>query len=761
MRLSNQNLSIRVRLTLLAIISSAVAVLIACGAFTVHGMHVLRKARVAQLRTQAEMLLSNSAAVLLFNDAGAGKELLASLSSTPDIRQAVLFTSDGQSLARFLRKDSENGSLVVHVPKFDGKEHRFSTDDRLEIVMPVKEGDDLVGTLYLEVGTEDLAQQTAEYQSVMFVVVAIALLVALVLTLLMQSGIARPVQNLAAVSSRIADEDDYSLRVEGWASGELGTLYSAFNNMLDQIQVWKAALRTTNVELESARDSAEAANSAKSQWLANMSHEIRTPLNAILGFTELLRSSADESERKEYLDIIHGSGQHLVSLIDDILDLSKIEAEHMEVEKIDCSAHQLIAEVMAVMCVRANEKGLDLSYHWHGPMPVTVRTDPSRLRQILINLIGNAIKFTECGGVRVAAKIEGSGYESQLVVSVTDTGIGIPEDKQSSVFEAFRQDDNPVTRRFGGTSLGLSISQRVAQRLDGVLSVNSSPGEGSTFTVRVKTGPIEFFMPAEFERTGELVSVCLTATEDVTELRARILVVDDGDINRKLIRLALQKKGADVVVADDGLAGLEAAVEGDFDLVIMDMQMPVMDGYTATRKLRDAGYVGPIIALTANAMRGDMGKCMEAGCSGYLSKPVDPGELVSVVDKTLAGVERLDANEITTQVEIAQGDAKMSIESTLPTNDPDCCEVVVEFIEQLNDCLAELDEALAASEWKTLGERAHWLKGVGGTAGFRCFVAPSQSLMTQAGDCNSSGAEVEIQRLRVLAARLVTPAHTT
>ncbi len=645
MKQRRSSLSIRVRLALLAVVSSGVAILVACAAFAFHDIRVMKTARVAQLRTQAEMLAFNSLGVLLFEDELAADDLLQSVSRTPDILQAALFTADQRPLASYLREENATTDAVSQLPVLGDRDYRFADGDRLELVYPVLDESEVLGTLYLQVSTEALSQQMANYLSIALVVGTISLLVASSLAFVLQSGIARPIHQLADVSRRISRDGDYSLRVMGKPGGEIGTLNEAFNHMLDQIESWKEVVRKTNEDLREARDVAEAANEAKSRWLANMSHEIRTPLNAILGFTQLLRNGADEgneAQRHEFLETIHSSGQHLLQLVNDILDISKIEADRMVIEKAPCSPHDVLSEIISVLQVRATEKDLALKYDWRGQVPGSIVTDAARLRQIVINLVGNAIKFTETGGVQVEAWIELITDESQLVVRVTDSGIGIPDEQLESIFEAFQQADGSVTRRFGGTGLGLSISSRMAELLGGTLTVDSTPGEGSSFTLRIAAGAVEEALP-KHPTTNESIPKAEKPTTTVKgkpdKMNAHVLVVDDGEINRKFVGFVLEKMGVSVAIATNGEEAIEAAKQNDFDLVLMDMQMPVKDGYTATRELRLAGYETPIIALTANAMQGDRKKCLDAGCNSYLSKPVDPQQLTETVTDAIARKE--------------------------------------------------------------------------------------------------------------------------
>ena len=399
-------------------------------------------------------------------------------------------------------------------------------------------------------------------------------------------------------------------------------------------------LEENKIALAEARSAAEHANQSKSEFLANMSHEIRTPMNAVLGFTEVLRRDLvrDESKRREHLNTIHSSGTHLLNLINDILDISKIEAGRLEVETISCEVHRVIAEVVTVMRVRAEEKNIALDFEFASEIPATIQSDPAKIRQILTNLAGNAIKFTQKGGVRIIASLIHEAGRPQMLLQVADTGIGMSDEAAAKIFNPFSQADASVTRKFGGTGLGLSISKSFAEALGGGVGVTSQIGIGSVFAAIIDTGNIddvELIIPTHEE--------LLTLASDDEHLAIslpdmKVLLVDDGEENRQLMSLILEEAGTEYETAENGLQALELATETEYDVILMDMQMPVMDGYTATRKLREQGYTKPIVALTAHAMQQAEQECRDAGCSGFMTKPIDFDKLITVLAE-IAGIE--------------------------------------------------------------------------------------------------------------------------
>ncbi len=513
--------------------------------------------------------------------------------------------------------------------------------------------------------------------------------------------------------------------------------------------------------LKDAMHKATAANRAKSDFLANMSHEIRTPLNAILGFTDLMRSSDDEldAERRDYLDTIASSGKHLLALINDILDLSKIESARTEVTAEPSDPHRVLVEVMSLLRVRAVEQGITLDCEWQSPVPETILTDSARLRQLLVNLVGNAVKFTEEGSVRVTAAIEeATSTKPTLRIEITDTGIGIAEDKIAEIFNPFVQADASVTRRFGGTGLGLAICRRLAEAMKGTLDVTSEPGVGSCFTLRLPTGSLRGIASrtqsvCDGLHSRDRAEPASQADSDLSG--ARLLVVEDGETNRRLIDIVLRRAGAEVEMAHNGKEGVEAAMACDFDAILMDMQMPVMDGYTAAAKLRAAGYEGPIIALTAHAMKGDADRCLEAGCSDYLTKPIDAPVLLAKL-ASLCGGETTSHPVTKVEETVAPNDP---IASTLPTDDEEFRAVVEAFLDKSREAIEEMQQQAERKAWPELRDRAHWLKGSGGTAGYALLSNHAADLeATLANEPDPAAVRECLGQLKTLHSRLIVEA---
>ena len=384
----------------------------------------------------------------------------------------------------------------------------------------------------------------------------------------------------------------------------------------------KVAERTE--ALIEARAAAEAASVAKSNFLANMSHEIRTPMTAILGFSELLTDpQVDDTERADHLRTIQDNGTHLLAVINDILDFSKIEAGKLNVEVIECDPMQVISGVRDLLEERARNKGLHLRLHTRGQLPDRIFTDPTRLRQVLTNLVGNAIKFTESGSVCIEAAFNATtGEFGELHLHVSDTGIGMSDEQVGRLFSPFQQADTSTTRRFGGTGLGLSISKRLVELLGGTLSVDTLADAGSTFSVVLNN--------VRFTTCHRDMFTATLSPKPAARLNASILVAEDGIDNQRLFAHHLKGTGALVTIVDNGQAAIDAALKSGtkFDLILMDMQMPVLDGYSAVTQLRVSGMTVPILAVTAHAMSGDGERCIAAGCSGFLSKPFTRSELL-------------------------------------------------------------------------------------------------------------------------------------
>ena len=643
--------SIRDKLILVSMCTTAAALMLACVLFLAYDYVNFRDSEFAALDTLATTVGTGTAAALSFDDVSAAQETLDTLAEHRNVRWARVYTADGSPFAGYAGAAGSSSPPAVASTELG----RSFTWDTLQVVQPVTLAGERVGTITINSSRDAQFARMQHLAKLAAVIMLTSWVVAYLVASRLQALVSGPVLRLADVAARVSRDRDYGVRVPQTSNDEVGALVTSFNHMLEQIQrqdedlrrhyatleaeVAKrtAELTAANADLARSRDRAEHASRAKSEFLANMSHEIRTPMNGVIGMIDLTLDSPLPPVQREQLEVARASAEALLAIVNDILDLSKIEAGRFDLDETTFNVADTVEDAVRTAGVGARGKGLALECHVEDGGLTRVRGDRGRIRQVLINLVGNAVKFTPEGRIDVRVRVEHLPDGTAILRgAVTDTGIGIPSDKQGVIFEAFSQADGSTTRRYGGTGLGLTISSRLLALMGGDLQVESTEGKGSTFSFTARVTVPEGKQAPGIPRRVDV------PTPAGARSRLHVLLAEDNPVNQRVARGFLVKAGHEVTVTANGREALDALSRGSYDLLFMDMQMPIMGGIDAIAAIRAAererGGHMPIIALTAHAIEGDREQFLAAGADGYVSKPIALPRLLLEIERVMCSV---------------------------------------------------------------------------------------------------------------------------